>query len=196
MPLNTAALSLASLHPPGHPLTAAVLRDAFDISGRVRRHIIGVWGRGQLYAFPKYESEGCVLWPCIWQIDGSFFLRRNNCDSDHRPRYFLEFFVVLQIDSSTIIIQNRVTAPHFDGIIREFRGEFLLHAACFIFLSCLVAEQLPIEALHLLTDTLYYHDDWLKQGRTGVNITARSFRLEQCFSNGGTPTTGDKRTVA
>jgi hypothetical protein len=52
----------------------------------------------------------------------------------------LELFVVFEIDSTAITIQNDDTAPHFDGIFREFHGEFLLLVACSSFLSCLVLE--------------------------------------------------------
>lgn len=74
---------LYSLHSPGRPLTADVFRDAFDISGHVGRHTIGAW------VFGEYQYEGCVLWPYVWHIDGSLFLRRKKKrDIDHRPRYF------------------------------------------------------------------------------------------------------------
>jgi len=68
----------------------------------------------------------------------SFFAEKNvTLTTSHD---IFELFVVLEIDSSTIIIQNDDTAPHFDGIFREFHGEFLLLVACFSFLSCLDLE--------------------------------------------------------
>jgi hypothetical protein len=67
-----------------------------------------------------------------------FFVEKNVTLSNGHD--ILELFVVLEIDSSTIIIQNYDTAPQFDGIFREFHGEFLLLDACFSFLSCLNLE--------------------------------------------------------
>lgn len=122
-----------SLHSPGRPLTADVFRDAFDISGHVGRHTIGTW------VHAEYQYKVCVLWPYMWHIDGCLFLRRKNVTLT-TGHDILELFVVLEIDSSTIIIQNEDTVPHFDGIFREFHGEFLQPVACFSFLSCLFLE--------------------------------------------------------
>ena len=55
--------------------------------------------------------------------DDSFFLRRKSVTLTIDDDIF-EFLVVLQNDRSTIIINNDVTAAHFDCTIREFRGEY------------------------------------------------------------------------
>jgi len=54
----------------------------------------------------------------MWQIDGSLFLRRKKNVTLANGHDILEFFVVLEIDSITVIIRNDDddAAPHLEGI--------------------------------------------------------------------------------
>jgi hypothetical protein len=87
-------------------LAGDVFRDTFDISRLVGRHTIGTRVRAE------YESEGRVLWLYMWQFDDYRFLRRKKNVALTTSHDILEFFVMFEIDSRTIIIQNDDTTPH------------------------------------------------------------------------------------